>query len=139
MTEGSTVTNSPSTDSTFTAGDTVTATFLRDDDASGQAVLQVSPSIPAYMSWYDMTDATFDARQPGATISATVVRVARFEGTQQEYLVLEETRALRASCAQSCLDSLAECTFLTETQHFGAPAEEHAVLATRSAAYRALM
>jgi hypothetical protein len=64
--------------------------FLRYDEKSGQAVLQVPGNVVAYMSFYDMADDTFETIVPGTWLYVVVVRIGSESGVP--YAVVEELR-----------------------------------------------
>jgi hypothetical protein len=75
---------------TFNVGQTVRAMFLRHDEESGQSVLQSPDNVVAYMSFYDMSDDTFETIVPGTYLYVVVVRIDKERGVP--YAVVEELR-----------------------------------------------
>jgi len=75
---------------TFNVGQTVRAMFLRHDEESGQSVLQSPANVVAYMSFYDMSDDTFETIVPGTYLYVVVVRIG--SESSAPYAVVEELR-----------------------------------------------
>lgn len=68
-------------------GNVVEALCLRRDDASGQFVLQLAGNVPAYLSYYDVSDELFASLSPFDTVQAVVSRVD-VDGAGRESVIL---------------------------------------------------